>query len=69
MEWCTDYYAPYTADAKVDPVVTENYDDHYVVRGGGPDPEGMNLLSSCRIKRTPQLESYVGLRIVLPIVE
>lgn len=34
IEWVQDRYAPYTADAQVDPVVTSGNGDERVIKGG-----------------------------------
>jgi formylglycine-generating enzyme required for sulfatase activity len=67
-EWCLDAYAPYTADAVTDPLVTIGA--QRVIRGGSWDSNSAGCRSARRASAAPtQASDIFGFRVVLaPVV-
>jgi formylglycine-generating enzyme required for sulfatase activity len=64
-EWCYDWYGPYTAETRVDPVGYAN-GDFKVTRGGSHSTELYYLRSANRMGTLPKDKNwYIGFRVVL----
>ena len=69
-ERCYDWYAPYTAEAQVNPKGPTSAQTYRTVRGGGAEQSAYGNSIVCRVLNrgfsTPKSrESYIGLRLVL----
>jgi len=67
-EYCWDWYAPYSADAQIDPVGIPNSGNH-VLRGGAFSIFGPRCHSGSRHPMEPQMAlDFMGMRMVRTVV-
>ncbi len=66
-EWCSDYYADYSADAVTDPKGPESGDNDHVIRGGGwdMDPNGCRVASRTNYRLSIGNQGTIGFRLAL----